>query len=73
MRLPRKIQETSMILRPDQYPVMSRKDRRKKKAVARPNDSKYIHKARNGKLYRKHIGGEKGEVLKDDRYGGRFL
>lgn len=68
MRLPRKIQEVSLILTPEiEHPTLNRKQRREHlKIKSRHN----LHVAKNKKIYEKLPSGD--VVLKDNNYGGRF-
>lgn len=69
----RKIDGTQLLFKPEYiHPSLNRKSRRKRVIIVHPNDSKYIHKAANGKLYEKATKGGDDKILKDDRYGGRF-
>lgn len=69
LRLPRKIQETSLILTPEfNHPSKNRKQRREHLKIKMKH---YNHVAKNGKIYEKAKDGDK--VIKNNAYGGKFL
>jgi len=69
-QFPRRVAETTLILRPEYiHPMFNREARRKHLRVkVRP----YIHVAKNGKIYEK-LGEQGDKVIKNKNYDGKFI